>query len=44
MTELAIPACTEKRDREVCSWMCHYSTTGGKELFCAELEKLPPPK
>lgn len=44
MTELAIPACVDKDDREVCSWMCNYSTTGGKELFCAELEKLPPPK
>jgi hypothetical protein len=44
MTELAIPACVEKDDREVCSWMCHYSPIGGRELFCAELETLPPPK
>lgn len=43
MTELAIPACTEKHDRETCSWMCNYSTTGGKELFCDELAKLPAP-
>lgn len=44
MTELAIPACSQKGDRETCSWMCNYSPTGGKEVFCAELEKLPPPK
>lgn len=43
MTELAIPACAEKHDRETCAWMCNYSPTGGKDLFCAELEKLPAP-
>lgn len=43
MTKLAIPACAEKHDRETCAWMCHYSPTGGKDLFCAELEKLPAP-
>jgi hypothetical protein len=43
MTDLAIPACSEKHDRETCAWMCNYSPIGGKELFCAELEKLPAP-
>jgi hypothetical protein len=43
MTKLAIPACVEQHDRESCAWMCNYSPTGGKELFCAELAKLPEP-
>ncbi|MBL8947477.1 MAG: hypothetical protein JNK45_30175 [Myxococcales bacterium] len=43
MTKLAIPACAEQHDRETCAWMCNYSPTGGKELFCDELAKLPSP-
>lgn len=43
MTDLALPACMEKHDRESCAWMCNYSTVGGKELFCDELAKLPEP-
>lgn len=43
MTKLAIPACVEQHDRDSCAWMCNYSPTGGKELFCDELAKLPEP-
>lgn len=37
-TELAIPACMEKGDQEICRWMCNYSKSG--DLFCNKYKEL----
>ena len=39
--EVAQKACFQDKDAEICRWMCDYAKVG-KELYCAEHDKLAP--